>query len=77
MGNTQCSILGHLLFSLHIYDLPDSSKKARCQMYADDTVVFVSARTTQLAYKTLSEEMSGVSQGVRNNHLTLNYKSKD
>ena len=46
-------------------------------MYADDTVVFVSARTTQLAYKTLSEEMSGVSQGVRNNHLTLNYKSKD
>ena len=43
-------------------------------MYADDTVVFVPAKTTQLAAKTLSEEMSGVSQWLRHNHLTLNYK---
>ena len=46
-------------------------------MYVDDTVVFVSEKTTQLAVKTLSEEMSGVSQWLRNNHLTLNDKKTD
>lgn len=43
-------------------------------MYVDDTVVFASAKTPQLAAKTISEEMSGVSSWFRYNHLTLNYK---
>lgn len=42
-------------------------------MYADDTIIYVSAKNPQIAAEMLSKELDGVSQWLRNNHLTLNY----
>lgn len=43
-------------------------------MCADDTIIYMSTKTLELAAEILSEETSGVSQWLQNNHLTLTYK---
>lgn len=72
MGIQQGSILGLLLFSLYINDLPDSCLKVKCQMYEDDTIIYVSAKTPEMAVEMLSKEMPSVSHWLKHNHLTLN-----
>ncbi len=48
-GVPQGSILGPLPFCLNIYDLPKICKKVGCQMYADGTIIYVIAETSNLA----------------------------
>lgn len=47
MGVPQGAILGPLLFSLYINDLPQECEGIQVQMYADDTVIFANARTAE------------------------------
>lgn len=44
----QRSVLGLLLFSLYINDLPQQCHGLEVQMYADDTVLYTHAKTTKL-----------------------------
>ena len=41
-------------------------------MYADYTVIYMSAKTPCCAAEILTNEMKGVSEWLKNNHLTLN-----
>lgn len=44
----QASVLGTLLFSLYINDPPQQCHGLEVQMYADDTVLYTHAKTTEL-----------------------------
>jgi len=44
VGVPQCYILGPILFSLYINDLPSVCKGCYIQTYADDTVIYVHAK---------------------------------
>ena len=73
-GLPQGSVLGPILFCLYINDLPTICTDTECQMYADDTVFYVSAKNPHQASEILSRQMVGVSEWLQRNHLTLNYK---
>ncbi len=51
IGIPQGTILGPILFSVYINDLSDVCPDASLQMYADDTVIYVSGRNRVEKYQ--------------------------
>lgn len=74
MGLPQGSILGPLLFSLFINDFPCCCPDVECQLHADDTVIYTSAKSPAKVAAILSEQMERISTWLQENHLTLNVK---
>ena len=57
IGVPQGSILGPLLFILHVNDLPEAVSECSILMYADDTVLFYSSSQVSTIEMKLNEEL--------------------
>ena len=71
-GVPQGSILGPLLFVLHVNDLPHSIRHCNVLMYADDTVLFCAGQNTSVIQETLNQDLSNISAWLQDNSLFLN-----
>lgn len=73
-GVPQGSILGPLLFTIYINDLPTVTKHSKVVLYADDTALFVSGKALHEIQSKLSDDLEAVSKWLAENRLTLNTK---
>ena len=72
VGVPQVSILGPLLFILHLNDLPSAVVECNVLMYADDTVLFFSAPEVSTVEATLVRELQAIECWLRLNSLFIN-----
>ena len=68
----QGTILGHLLFILHINDLANVSIVLFDILFADDTNVYIEADKESDLNKTLNEELAKLNIWLNANKLTIN-----
>ena len=71
-GVPQGSVLGPLLFTLYINDLPSVVKHSKVVLYADDTAFFVSGKCIENTQMQLNDDLETVSKWLNVNRLTLN-----
>ena len=68
VGVPQGSILGPLLFSIYINDLPTCLKHTSVTLFADDTALYRSTELQQI----LNEDLASVAEWLNDHKLTLN-----
>ena len=74
MGIPQCSIIGPLLFTIFINDLPDSIKHSTIDMYADDTIMYHSSSSPHTIENKLNQDLSHIHNWLKQNKLIMNCK---
>ena len=73
-GVPQGSILGPLLFVVFINDLDIVLKKTNLILYADDTVVYYSGKTSEEIIKILNDGIQELGKWFKKNDLVINMK---
>ena len=73
-GVPQGSIIGPLLFSIYINDLPSIAEKSQAILYADDTAIIYSAKNYLDVQQVLSADFNLIGKWLVRNKLTLNVK---
>ena len=72
MGVPQGSILGPLLFSIYINDLPSVCNNVELMMYADDTLLYTHGKNASDVASKLTKEMENVAKWLIDSNHTLN-----
>ena len=73
-GFPQGSLLGPLLFLLHINDIRMEITKCKMLLYADDMVIFYSDSGAKMLEHVVNEELNRVIHWLQYNNLTINLK---
>ena len=71
-GVPQGSILGPILFSLFVNDLPVSLTRSEVMLYPDDTTIYLSDSNTLSLKECLSQDLVALSTWIADNGLTMN-----
>ena len=73
-GVPQGSILGPLLFIIYINNISSVVNYCRVQLYADDTLLYVSSPSVNVIESKLSEDLERIITWLNGNYLFLNYE---
>ena len=72
VGVPQGSILGVLLISIYINDLPTCLKHTSVMLFADNTALYCSAKSSTDLQQMLNEDLASVAEWLNDHKLTLN-----
>ena len=72
-GVLQGFILGPLLFTIYVNDIPKCIHNAKINLYAGDMAISVTGKTTEEVLLNLETVMSTVSKWFRHNKLSVNF----
>ena len=72
VGVPQGSNLGPLLFLLFSNDIPNCLTTSSCNLYADDTIIYMSGKDPDLVQMALQHDVNRLIKWFEHNKLTLN-----
>ena len=71
-GVPQGSIIGPLLFLIYVNDITKNLHNSTVRLYADDTVIYVTHESEDVAHGIISDELDIVTRWCNSNQLTMN-----
>lgn len=71
-GTPQGSVLGPLLYTILVNDMPKVLKFCKCIMFADDTTIYVSGNNLKFMQRKLNQDLQNLMKWLKSNSLSLN-----